>query len=84
MLVVNHKVQGAKKKKKVLRYLVWHTAWKTEGIRRLEKVLGNFDGPWCLGKVLARLHARLSGGLGWDWCLEKGVGGEVGKSAWKF
>ena len=44
------------------------------------KVLGNFDGRGCLGKVLARLHARLPGGLGWDRCLEKQVGGEVGKS----
>ena len=70
--------------KKVLRYLVRHTTWKTEGARCLEKVPGNFDGRGCLGKVLARLHARLPGGLGWDWCLEKGVGGEVGESAWKF
>ena len=52
-----------------------HTAWKTEGARRLEKVLGNFDGRGWLGKVLARLHARLPGGLGWDWSLEKGVWG---------
>ena len=37
---------------------------------RLEKVLGNFDGLGWLGKVLARLHARLLGGLGWDWCSE--------------
>ena len=46
-------------------------------------MLGHFDGWRCLGKVLARLHARLPGGLGRDWCLEKEVGGEVGKSAGK-
>ena len=37
----------------------------------MEKVLGNFDGRGCLGKVLARLHASLPGGLGEDWCLEE-------------
>ena len=52
---------------------------KTGGIRHLEKVLGNFDGQGCLGRVLARLHARLPDGLGWDGGLEKGVGGEVGR-----
>ena len=74
--------------KKVLRHLVQRTAWKTGGVRRLEKVLGNFDGRGCLGKVLARLHVILPGrgvgGLGWGRCLEKGPGVELGKSAWKF
>ena len=46
--------------------------------------LRNFDGRVWVGKVVARLHATLSGGLGWDWCLEKGVGVEFGKSAWAF
>ena len=41
----------------------------------LEKVLGDFDGRGWLGKVLARLHARLPGGLGWDWCPEIALGG---------
>ena len=49
------------------------------GICRLEKVLRIFNGWGWLGKVLARLHVRLTGGLGWDWCLEKGVGKEVVK-----
>ena len=34
-----------------------------------------------LGKMLARLRARLPGGLGWHWCLENGLGGEFMKSA---
>ena len=71
-------------KKKYLTHLVWRTAWKTRGVRSLEKVLGNCDERGCLGKVLARLHARLPVGLGWDWCFQKGVGGDVGESAWKF
>ena len=62
------------KKKTVLKHLVRHTAWKTGGVRCLEKVLGKFDGQGCLGKVHARLHARLLGGLGWDWCLETAWG----------
>ena len=74
------KVTWAKKK---LRYLVRRTAWKTGGVRHLEKVHGKFDGRGCLRKVLARLHVRLPGGLGWDWCLEKGLGGVLGKSACK-
>ena len=40
-------------------------AWKRGWAGRLGKVLGNFDGWGCLGKVLTRLHARLLGGLGW-------------------
>ena len=39
-------------------------AWKRGWAGRLQKVLGNFDGRVCLGKVLARLHERLPGGLG--------------------
>ena len=31
--------------------------------------------------MLARLNARLPDGLGWDKCLEKGLGGELGRSA---
>ena len=34
--------------------------------------------------MLARLHARLPGGLGKDWFLEKDLGVELGKSAGKF
>ena len=45
-------------------------AWKGGQLGSLRKVLGNFDGRGCLGKVLVRLHLRLLGGLGWDWCLE--------------
>ena len=39
-----------------------------------KKVLGNFDQWGWLGKVPARLHARLPGGRGWDWCLEIALG----------
>ena len=49
-------------------------AWKRGWGWRLEKVLGTFDGQGWLGKVLARLHARLPVGLGWDWCLEIALG----------
>ena len=66
--------------KKFLRHFVQRTASKTGGVRCLEKELGIFDGRGCLGKVLARLHPRLPHGLGWDWCLEKEPGGELGKS----
>ena len=38
-------------------------------------VLGRGGGRGCLGKVLAGLHVRLPGGLGWDWCL--GLGWEI-------
>ena len=47
-------------------------------------MLGNFNGQRWLGKVPLRLHARLTGGAGWDWCLEKGARVEVGKSALEF
>ena len=57
-------------KNKFLRHLVQHTAWKARGICRLEKVLGNFAGWGCLGKVLVRLHVRLVGSPGWGWYLE--------------
>ena len=37
-------------------------------------MFGRFDRPGWLGKVLARLHARLPGGLGWGWCSEFALG----------
>ena len=50
------------------------SAWNKCWVGTLEKVLGNFTGSVCLGKVLARLLMRLLHGPGWEWCLEIALG----------
>ena len=50
----------------------------------LEKVLGNFDGRECLGNLLASLHVRLPGGMGWVGAWKRGWVGSLEKVLGNF
>ena len=91
LLVVNRKVQLSARagklhgpKKEVLKHLMQCSAWKTEGVHHLEKVLGNFDGR-VVGKSACEVACKVAGWAGLGLVLGKGgLGGRGWKRCWEI